>query len=57
MAYIPPQLDQLPYSDLKDPKRKVPHLARLGQILTIGAAVGLVGFLAALVTAILTAGD
>ncbi len=39
--YLPPWLDQPPYSSSK---HKVP---RLGQILIVGAAVGLVGFLVA----------
>lgn len=54
MAYMPPMLDQAPYSAPKDPKRKVPRFAHLGDILPIAAAVGLVGFLVALITAILT---
>jgi hypothetical protein len=54
MAYLPPVLDQPSYSAPKDPKRKVPRFAHLGQILMIGAAVALVGFLAVLITAILT---
>jgi hypothetical protein len=57
MAYMLPMLDQPPYSGRKDPKRKVPRLAHLGQILMIGAGVGLVAFLAALLTAIVTAGS
>jgi hypothetical protein len=56
MAYIPPWLDQPLYSGLEVPRHKVSRLARLGQILTIGVAVGLVGFLVALITAIVTAG-
>jgi hypothetical protein len=40
----------------ESPKRKVPRLARLGQFLMIGAAVALVGFFAALITAIVTGG-
>jgi hypothetical protein len=43
-------LDRQPYSG---PKRRIP---RFGQILAIAAAVGLVGFLVALITAIVTAG-
>ena len=39
---------------LHDPKRQVPRFAHLGQILMIGAALALAGFLAALITAILT---
>jgi len=54
MAYMPPVLDQPSYSALHDPKRKVPRFAHLGQILMIGAALALAGFLAALITAILT---
>ena len=54
MAYMPPVLDQPSYSAPKDPERKVPRFAHLGPILMIGAAVALVGFLAALITAILT---
>jgi hypothetical protein len=54
MAYMPPILDQPSYSAPKGPKRKVPRFAHLGQILMIGAAVALMGFLAALITAILT---
>ena len=57
MAYILPLLDQPPYSGQKAPKRKVPWLAHLGQILIIGAGVGLVAFLVALLTAIVTAGS
>jgi len=57
MAYMPPWLDQPPYSGPKDPKRKVPWLVHLGQILIIGAGVGLVAFLAALITMIVTAGS
>jgi len=57
MAYMLPMLDQPPYSGPKDPKGKVPWLTRLGQILIIGASVGLVAFLAALLTAIVTAGS
>jgi hypothetical protein len=48
--YLPPWLDQPPYSGSK---RKIP---RLGQILIIGVVVGLVGFVVALITAIVTAG-
>jgi hypothetical protein len=51
-----PWLDQPPYSGPTGPQRKVPRLARLGQILMIGAAVGLVGFFVALITAIVTGG-
>jgi hypothetical protein len=47
-------LDQAPYSAPEGPKRKVPRFAHLGDVLMIGAAVGLVVFLAALITAILT---
>ena len=54
MAYMPPMLDQPSYSAPRDPKRKVPRFAHLGQVLMIGAAVALVGFIAALITAILT---
>ena len=54
MAYMPPVLDQPSYFAPKDPERKVPRFAHLGPILMIGAAVALVGFLAALITAILT---
>jgi hypothetical protein len=54
MAYMPPVLDRPSYSAPKDPKRKVRGLAHLGQILMIGAVLALVGFLAALITAILT---
>jgi hypothetical protein len=54
MAYMPPVLDQPSYSAPGDPKRKVPRFAHLGQILMIGAALALAGFLAALITAILT---
>jgi len=57
MAYMPPVLDQPSYSGSIGPKRKVPWLTHLGQILMIGAGVGLVGFLVALVTAIVTAGS
>jgi len=57
MAYIPPQLDQPPYFGPEVPKRKTSRSARLGQILVIGAAVGLLGFLAALITAIVTSGS
>ena len=57
MAYMLPMLDQPPYSGAKDAKRKVPRLAHLGQILMIGASVGLVAVLAALLTAIVTAGS
>jgi hypothetical protein len=49
-------LDQAPYSAPKDPKRTFPRFAHLGDILMIGVAVGLVVFLAALITAILTSG-
>ena len=57
MAYIPPVLDQPSYSGSMGPKRKVPWLTHLGQILMIGVVVGVVGFLVALVTAIVTAGS
>jgi hypothetical protein len=56
MVYMRPWLDQPPYSDPTDSKRKVPRLRHLGQILMIGAAVAVVGFFAALITAIVTAG-
>jgi hypothetical protein len=56
MAYLPPVLEQSPYSGPKGSKRKIPRFARLGDVLMIGAAVGLVGFLVALITAIVTAG-
>ena len=56
MVYMRPWLDQPPYSGPAGPKRKVPHLARLGQLLMIGAAVALVGFFAALITTIVTGG-
>lgn len=49
-TYMPPWLDQPPYSR---PKRKIP---RFGEILIIAATVALVGFLVALITAIVTAG-
>ena len=55
MAYVPPPLERPPYFTPEISKRKVPRLA-LGDILLIGAAVGLVGFLVALITAIVTAG-
>ena len=48
--YMPPWLDQRPHSG---PKHK---RSRLVQILIIAAAVGLVSFLAFMITAILTAG-
>jgi hypothetical protein len=48
--YMPPWLDQRPYSG---PKHKLPRLA---QILIIAVAVGLVSFLVAIITAIVTAG-
>jgi hypothetical protein len=58
MAFM---LDQAPYSAPQGPssaaggpKRKVPRLAHLGDILMIAAAVGLVAFIVALVMAILT---
>jgi hypothetical protein len=51
--YMPPWLDRPPYYG---PKHKTSRLARLGQILTIAVAVGLLCFLAALITAIVTAG-
>ena len=54
MAYMPPVLDQPSSSAPKDPERKVPRFAHLGQILAIGAVLALAGFLAALITAILT---
>ena len=54
MAYIPPQLDESQYSGIEDPKPKASRFAHLRDILMIGAAVGLVGFLAALITAIVT---
>jgi len=54
MDYMAPWLDQPPYPG---PKRKVTRLARLSQVLIIAAAIGLVGFLAALITAIVTAGS
>ena len=54
MAYMPPVLDQPSYSVPTEPERKLPRFAHLGPILMIGAAVALVGFLAALITAILT---
>ena len=54
MVYMPPVLDHPSYSAPNDLKRKVPRFAHLGPILMIGAAVALVGFLAALITAILT---
>jgi hypothetical protein len=57
MAYMPPLLDRPPYSGPQDPKRRVQRFAHLGQILIIGAGVGLVAFLAALLTAIVTAGS
>jgi len=56
MTYIPPQLDQPLYSGPTGPQRKVSRFAHLGDVLLIGAAVGLVGFVAALITAIVTAG-
>jgi hypothetical protein len=56
MAYIPPWLDRPLYSGPEAPRHKAPRLAHLGQILAIGAAVGLVGFLVAMITAIVTAG-
>jgi hypothetical protein len=55
MAYIPPVVDQSPYSGPEGSKRKASHFAHLGDVLLIGGAVGLVAFLAALITAILTA--
>jgi hypothetical protein len=57
MTYIPPMLDEPKYSVPRDPKREVPWLTHLGQILIIGVSVGLVAFLAALLTAIVTAGS
>jgi hypothetical protein len=48
--YMPPWLDQPSYVG---PRHKIP---RFGQILTIAAAVVLVSFFAALITAIVTAG-
>lgn len=48
--YMPPWLDQ---PSLVRPKHEVP---RFGWILIIAAAVALAGFLAALITAIVTAG-
>ena len=49
--YMRPWLDEPPPS--YHPKRKHP---RVGQVLAIAVAVGLVGFLVALITAIVTAG-
>jgi hypothetical protein len=54
MAYMPPVLDQPSYFAPKDPERKVPRFAHLGQILVIGVTLALAGFLAALITAIVT---
>jgi hypothetical protein len=51
--YMPPWLDRPPYYG---PGHKASRLARLRGILTIAVAVGLVCLLAALVTAIVTAG-
>jgi hypothetical protein len=56
MVYIRPWLGQPPDSGPTNPKRKVPRLAHLADFLMGAAAVALVGFLAALITAILTAG-
>jgi hypothetical protein len=56
MVYIRPWLDQPPYSGPTNPKRKVSRLAHVGDFLMIAAAVALVGFLVALITAIVTAG-
>ena len=55
MAYIPPVVDQSPYSGPEGSKRKVSRFAYLGDILLIGLAVGLVVFLAVLIMAIVTA--
>ena len=55
MAYIPPPLDRPPYFTPEISMRKVRRFV-LSDILLIGAAVGLVGFLVALITAIVTAG-
>ena len=57
MAYIPPQLDQPPYSGLEGPKRKIPRFPNLGDIIMITAAIGSVVFLAALITAIVSSGS
>jgi hypothetical protein len=51
--YMPPWLDRRPNYG---PRSKVSPLARIGQIVVIAAAIGLVSFLAALITAIVTAG-
>jgi hypothetical protein len=56
MASIRPWLDQPPYSGPTGPKREVSRLARLVQILMIGAAVAVAGFFTVLITAIVTAG-
>ena len=50
MSYIPPWLDPPPHYS---PRR---NGGRLGQILTTAALIALVGFLVALITAIVTAG-
>jgi hypothetical protein len=56
MAYILPPVDQPPPSGPTGPRHKIPRFAHLGDLFLIGMAVGLVGFLAALITAIVTAG-
>jgi hypothetical protein len=50
MSYIPPWLTEPPHYSPNH------HRSRLGQILTIAVVLALVGFLVALITAIVTAG-